>query len=161
MKAPTPLIALTAVAMLAGGCSSTTGTSGINNETGGTVLGAVGGGLLGSQVGKGKGQWVGAAVGAVAGGLAGSVIGSRLDERDRLLADRAEHDAFENGRTGKPVAWRNPNNGRSGEITPEAPYRQGSGYCRQYSHKIFIDGKPEAMRGTACRNPDGTWRNVA
>lgn len=161
MKASPSFIALATCALMAAGCSSTNGSSGISNDTGGTVLGAVGGGLLGSQVGKGKGKWVGAAVGAMAGGLAGHVIGQRLDERDRLLAGKAEHDAFENGRAGKPVAWRNPNNGRSGEVTPEAPYRQGSGYCRQYTHKIFIDGKSEAMRGTACRNPDGTWRNVA
>ncbi len=160
MKIQSTFLALAASAVLAA-CSSTNGTSGLTNETGGTVLGAVGGGLLGSQVGKGKGKWVGAAVGAMAGGLAGNVIGKGLDERDRLLADRAERDAFENGRTGKPVAWRNPNTGRGGEITPEEPYRQSGGYCRQYTHKIFIDGKSEAMRGTACRNADGTWRNVA
>ena len=154
-------IVLAACTILAAGCSSTGGSGGIDNQTGGTMLGAVGGGLLGSQVGKGKGKWAGAAVGAVAGGLAGNLIGKRLDERDRLLASRAERDAFENGRTGKPVAWRNPDNGRSGEIVPEEPYRQNGGYCRQYTHKIFIDGKSEAMRGTACRNPDGTWRNVA
>ena len=153
-------LATAAFVVLLAGCGSTASTPSLNNQTGGTMLGAVGGGLIGSQVGKGKGKWVGAAVGAVAGGLAGNVIGAKLDERDRLLADKAEHDAFENGRTGKPVAWRNPNNGRGGEIVPEAPYRQGSGYCRQYTHKIFIDGRSEAMRGTACRNPDGTWRNV-
>ena len=161
MKSASNLLAFAAAGLLAAGCSSTTGSSGINNETGGTVLGAVGGGLLGSQVGKGRGRYVGAAVGALAGGLAGNVIGRRLDERDRLLADRAERDAFENGRSGKAVSWRNPDNGRHGQITPEAPYRQGNGYCRQYTHQVFIDGKSESMRGTACRNPDGTWRNTA
>lgn len=161
MKASFTVIALLC-AGLAAGCSSNGGSGGgINNATGGTLLGAVGGGLLGSQVGKGNGRLVGAAVGAMAGGLAGNIIGQKLDERDRLLAQRAEHDAFENGRAGKPVAWRNPNNGRGGEVIPEAPYRQGNGYCRQYTHKIYIDGRSEAMRGTACRNPDGTWRNVA
>jgi surface antigen len=28
-------------------------------------------------------------------------------------------------------------------------------------HKVYIDGQPQAMRGTACRNPDGTWTNVS
>jgi surface antigen len=147
-------------AVFVAACSST-GSSGINNQSGGTMLGAAGGALLGSQVGKGKGRWVGAAAGAVAGGLAGNVIGRRLDERDRLLAERAERDAFENGQSGRPVSWRNPDNGRRGDVIPDAPYRQGNGYCRQYTHTIYIDGRQEAMRGTACRNPDGTWRSAA
>jgi surface antigen len=152
-----------AVAILVAACGSThTGTTaGLSNATGGTVLGAAGGALLGSQVGKGKGKWVGAAVGAVAGGLTGSVIGQRLDQRDRLLADKAERDALENGRTGQPVSWRNPDNGRNGRIVPEAPYKQGNGYCRQYSHQVTIDGRSESLRGTSCRNADGSWRNVA
>jgi len=28
-------------------------------------------------------------------------------------------------------------------------------------HKVWIDGRPQTMRGTACRNPDGTWTQVA
>jgi surface antigen len=28
-------------------------------------------------------------------------------------------------------------------------------------HKVWIDGRPQAMRGTACRNPDGTWTQVS
>lgn len=150
-----------AVMMAACGSASNGTTGGISNATGGTMMGAAGGALLGSQVGKGKGKWVGAAVGAVAGGLAGSVIGQRLDERDRLLADKAERNALENGRSGQSVSWRNPDNGRYGQIVPEAPYKQGNGYCRQYSHQVYVDGRSESVRGTACRNPDGTWRNMA
>jgi len=32
--------------------------------------------------------------------------------------------------------------------------------CRQFTHTIYIDGKPQTARGTACRNPDGTWQPV-
>ena len=32
--------------------------------------------------------------------------------------------------------------------------------CRQYTHTVYIDGRPQTMRGTACRNPDGTWQAV-
>jgi surface antigen len=28
-------------------------------------------------------------------------------------------------------------------------------------HRVWIDGRPQQMRGTACRNPDGTWTQVA
>jgi surface antigen len=43
---------------------------------------------------------------------------------------------------------------------PAAPYRRGALDCRDYTHTIYIDGRPQTMRGTACRNPDGTWSNV-
>jgi surface antigen len=29
--------------------------------------------------------------------------------------------------------------------------------CRQYTHTVYIDGKPQVTRGTACRNSDGSW----
>ena len=50
--------------------------------------------------------------------------------------------------------------GRYGEVVPMAPYRRGPQDCRDYTHTIYINGRPEVMRSTACRNPDGTWRNV-
>ena len=26
---------------------------------------------------------------------------------------------------------------------------------------VYVDGTPQSARGTACRNPDGTWTQVA
>ena len=26
---------------------------------------------------------------------------------------------------------------------------------------VYVDGRPQAVRGTACRNPDGTWMAVS
>jgi len=46
-------------------------------------------------------------------------------------------------------------------VIPEAPYRRGNADCRDFVHKVYIDGRPQSMRGTACRNPDGTWTQVA
>ena len=83
-----------------------------------------------------------------------------MDAQDRQLAARAETDAFERGESGRPVRWKNPDNGRYGEVIPERAYRRGPQDCRDYTHKVYIDGRPEAMRGTACRNPDGTWSAV-
>ena len=131
-----------------------------NKEEQGTAVGAVAGGLLGSAMGRGNGKIAGALVGAVAGGIVGSAIGRSMDNQDRILAQRAELDAFERGQSGRPVAWRNPENGRYGEVIPSQPYRRGGADCRDYTHKVYIDGQPQAMRGTACRNPDGTWSNV-
>ena len=87
-----------------------------NKEEQGTAVGAVAGGLLGSAMGRGNGKIAGALVGAVAGGIVGSAIGRSMDQQDRMLAQRAELDAFERGRQGRPVAWRNPENGRYGEV---------------------------------------------
>jgi surface antigen len=32
--------------------------------------------------------------------------------------------------------------------------------CRSFTHTIYLDGRPETVRSTACRNPDGTWSSV-
>jgi surface antigen len=156
-----PVGALLAIALMLTAC----GPDASKQDTG-TVLGAVAGGVLGNAVGQGRGGRAAATiVGAVVGGIVGSEIGRSMDERDRRLAQQAEYDAFERGQQGVVVSWRNPDSGRYGEITPGASYRRAyeGGYwdCRDYTHKIYIDGRPQYMRGTACRNPDGTWRNVA
>ena len=126
----------------------------------GMVGGAVAGGILGSQIGRGKGSIVAGVLGAVAGGVIGSEIGKSMDQRDQQLAQQAELNAFERGRAGERVAWRNPDNGRYGDVVPGPAYRRGPEDCRDYTHTVYIDGRPRTMRGVACRNPDGTWRNV-
>ena len=45
-------------------------------------------------------------------------------------------------------------------MIPEAAYVDRGRNCRPFTHTVYIDGRPQAMRGTACRNPDGTWTNV-
>jgi surface antigen len=126
----------------------------------GTVVGAVAGGVIGNQFGRGGGRVASTVAGAIIGGVVGNEIGRSLDARDRELARQAEFDAWERGQSGRPVRWRNPDNGRYGEVIPEAPYRRGNADCRDFVHKVYIDGRPQAMRGTACRNPDGTWTQV-
>ena len=151
------LITIAAAGALLAACS---GPGNAPKQDQGLVAGAVAGGVLGSQVGRGKGSVVGAVVGAVAGGIIGSEIGRSLDERDRRLARQAEMDAFERGQTNRPVRWQNPDNGRYGEVVPGPAYTRGQQPCREYTHTVYIDGRPQAMRGTACRNPDGTWSNM-
>jgi surface antigen len=137
------------------------GPDGPTKQDTGTVVGAVAGGLIGNQFGKGGGRVASTMAGAVIGGILGNEIGRQLDQRDRLLAQQAEYDAWERGAPGRPVRWRNPESGRYGEVIPEATYRRGGLDCRDYIHKVYIDGRPQAMRGTACRNPDGTWSQVS
>ena len=136
------------------------GPNGPNKQDSGLAIGAIAGGVLGNQFGGGKGKIATTALGAVIGGIVGSEIGRSMDQQDRILAQQAEMDALEAGEPNRPRSWRNPQNGRYGEVIPGPPMRRGPEYCREYTDRIYIDGRPEAMRGVACRNSDGTWRNV-
>lgn len=137
------------------------GPEGPNKADTGLVVGAVAGGLLGNQFGKGGGRVAATAIGAVVGGIVGSEIGKSMDQQDRMLAQQAEYDAFERGTAGQPRRWSNSQNGRYGDVVPGQMYRQGSNDCRDYTHTIYIDGRKQTMKGTACRNPDGTWSSVS
>src|SRR5262245_65518312 len=127
----------------------------------GTAIGAITGAVIGNQFGKGGGKGAATFAGAVIGGIVGNSIGRDLDARDRELARQAEYDAWERGTPGRPVRWRNPDNGRYGEIVPEAYYDRSGSRCRDFVHTVWIDGRRQQMRGTACRNPDGTWTQVS
>jgi surface antigen len=129
----------------------------------GAMTGALMGGILGAAVGgRGVGnRLAGAAVGAVAGGLVGSAIGASMDEEDRRMAYEAEMAALEQGQVGAPVGWRNPGSGRYGNIVPGPVYVQRGSRCRSYTHTVYIQGRPEVVRGTACRNPDGSWTAIS
>jgi surface antigen len=150
------LVAIALVSLMAAAC----GPEGPNKADTGLAVGAVAGGLLGNQFGSGGGKVAATAIGAVVGGIVGSEIGRYMDQQDRMLAQQAEYEALERGQSGQARQWRNPDNGHYGEIIPTRPYKRGVADCRDYTHKIYIDGQPQAMKGTACRNPDGTWTSV-
>ena len=150
------LVAIALLPLMLAAC----GPDGPNKADTGLAVGAVAGGILGNQIGKGGGRVAATAIGAVVGGIVGSEIGRYMDQQDRMLAQQAEFEALERGQSGQPRQWRNPDNGHYGEIVPTRPYRRGVADCRDYTHKIYIDGQPQAMKGTACRNPDGTWSSV-
>ena len=91
------------------------------------------------------------------GGLIGGTIGSQLDEADRRTALQAEYRALEYSQAGNTVDWRGASAGVSGAVTAAQPYRVGSQDCRQYSQTVSLNGQKQTARGTACRNPDGSW----
>ena len=126
----------------------------------GTLLGAGSGAVLGAAV-AGPGNRVGGAVvGGLLGGLIGNRIGAALDDEDKQRAYAAQMDALDRGQPGAPVSWKNPDSGRYGNIVPGPQYQQSGRNCRAFTHTIYIDGQPQTSRGTACRNPDGTWSAV-
>ncbi|CAL8981427.1 hypothetical protein RHODGE_RHODGE_04395 [Rhodoplanes serenus] len=149
------------VALGLAGCAGDPYGAGPRENTG-TMLGALGGAALGAAVtGGGAGSKIaGGIAGAAIGGLIGNRIGAALDDEDRRRAYEAQMAALETGRSGAPVSWRNPDSGRYGTIVPGPAYDQGGMNCRQFTHTIYIDGRPQTARGTACRNPDGSWTPV-
>ncbi len=156
MRYPKTAILLAATLML-GGCAADSGPK----ENSGTVIGALSGALIGSAIGGGTGERVGAAMaGAAIGGLIGNRVGASMDEQDRQYAYEAQMNAFDQGAPGAPVSWRNPNSGRYGNIVPGPVYVQRGNRCRTFTHTVYINGQPTIDRGTACRNPDGTWTAV-
>jgi len=151
------VVAMVLVAAGVAGCSADSGPK----EAGGTAVGALAGGLIGNAVGGSAGNRVaGTLVGAAVGGLFGNRIGAAMDDEDKRRAYAAQMQALEAGPSGAPVAWRNPDSGRYGNVVPGPAYQANGATCRQYSHTVYIDGKPQTGRGTACRNPDGTWTIV-
>ena len=46
------------------------------------------------------------------------------------------------------------------DATPaSAPYRTADGrYCREYQAHVVVNGMPQSSYGTACLQPDGSWR---
>jgi len=138
----------------------TVGISGcteVKSENTGQVVGGVLGGVLGSNVGKGSGRTAATIVGALAGAMIGGSIGRSMDETDRLKAQST----LETTPSGKTVAWRNPDSGTDYAVTPTRTYTASNGSdCRDYTTDAWIEGRKETVTGTACRQSDGTWRNM-
>jgi surface antigen len=84
-----------------------------------------------------------------AAGVLDGQIGQSLDERDRNAAIGAQQEAVSSG-TRK--SWRG-SRGAYGFVTPGPE----NGDCREYTHKIFMNGRPREARGQACRD-NGAWR---
>lgn len=149
------LLAVPALVLSLAACDTTAG----NKQTGGTLIGAGLGGLLGAQFGKGTGQLAAVALGTVAGALLGNGIGQSLDRADRSYLERNTQYGLESTRAGTVTTWQNPDSGNYGTITPTATYRAPDGeYCREYQQSVTVGGRTETAYGTACRQPDGTWR---
>ena len=138
-------------------CSSDPGPK----EVGSTLVGAGAGAAIGNAIGGSAGdRALGTITGAALGGMLGNRIGAAMDDEDKRRAYAAQVQALESGPSGAPVAWRNPDSGRYGSIVPGPAYDSNGMNCRQFTHTIYIDGKPQTARGTACRNPDGSWQPV-
>ena len=127
----------------------------------GTLAGAGLGGLAGAQFGKGSGQLAATAFGALAGAYLGNQVGRSLDRADQLAMQQTTQTTLETIPSGRASTWRNPDSGNYGTITPQPAFQSSDGaVCREYSQTITVGGRTEEGVGTACRQPDGSWRIV-
>ena len=153
------LIKMTSIAFMVVSLNGCQGQQ-MNKQGGGTLIGGVAGGLLGSQFGKGSGQLLTTGIGTLAGAFAGNLIGQSLDEQDKKLLANSSQRALEFSPSGSPIAWKNPDSGNSGTVTPMRASKKNGRYCREYSQEVLVAGKKQSAYGTACRQPDGTWEII-
>lgn len=144
-------LAVASLSLFLVGCAS------MSHQDAGTLSGGVIGGLIGSQFGGGPAAKLAAtAGGAIAGAYLGGQIGKTMDKVDRMEMQRA----LETAPTGKPVNWSNPDTGYRYTVQPTRTYYRERLPCREYITKAMIDGETQTLRGSACRQPDGTWHVV-
>jgi surface antigen len=137
--------------------ASLVGCENMNKQDVGTVSGGVIGGLVGSQFGGGSGQLVAIGAGAIAGALIGGSIGKNMDDTDKMKTSQA----LDNNNVGQPAYWTNQKTGNEYKVTPVKNVTVKSNkYCREYTTTATIAGKQQQLYGTACRQPDGTWKQV-
>jgi surface antigen len=150
------IAAVALAALVLAGCQPGAGPK----ETGGGIIGAIGGAAVGSQFGRGTGNVAAIAAGTLLGAWLGSEIGRSLDARDRALIEQAQTRAY-GAPVGQRITWNNPQSGNSGHIvTTREGTMQGGTYCREFQNTIIVGGRSEQAYGTACRQPDGSWRIV-
>ncbi|WP_069469989.1 RT0821/Lpp0805 family surface protein [Candidatus Marithrix sp. Canyon 246] len=119
-------------------------------------LGGVLGGVAGSQIGGGTGKTVAIVAGTLLGAALGGAIGGSMDQTDLYKTQGA----LNNTATGQTVAWTNPDNNNEYKVTPTDTYKSNSGQdCRDYTTVGIIGGQREVIKGSACRQADGSWKS--
>ncbi len=144
------IVFVVAAAVLSG-CGAVGGS--LTNQQAGAVGMGVVGGLVGSELGGA----VGAAAGAIGGIMLGSALGQWMDNNDRTYANRT----LEYTPTGQTMQWHNPDTGYGYAMTPTRTYETPEGPCREYTTTGYVGGQPQQVYGTACRQPDGSWKTVS
>jgi surface antigen len=122
----------------------------------GSALGGAGGGLLGSKLGGGSGNTLLTVAGVLAGALAGGTIDRTMAPADQGCIGRT----LENTPNRQTNAWQNPDRNASYWVTPTKTYQRNGTSCRNFITQALIDGRKQRVSGTACRQPDGSWKSL-
>lgn len=144
------LVAL-CLSLLLAGC----GRDGLNREQVGRVFGGIAGGVLGSRIGEGAGRTAATIAGSMLGAHLGGIVGRRMNDYDFEQID----DALDNNHDQQPSSWQNPDTGYRYSVTPQYSYYDNNQrICREFRSTALIKGREEDVYGTACRQPDGSWK---
>jgi len=132
--------------LLTSGCATNT-----SKGASGGAIGAAAGAIAGQAIGHNtKGTLLGAAV----GGMLGYIIGNEMDKYDQAQLNQV----YESSPSHQRSQWVNPDTNRSYTVTPQPAYTQPSGrVCREAEILATVDGRPEKVVSTACRDNDGRW----
>jgi surface antigen len=141
------LAGLVSVALGLGGCSVATSTYNDATTTAGALVGSLGGSTA-PDVAAPPPPAAAPSMGAFLEGP----TGTRLGDADRQRAFEAEQEALASGdrKTWRGVKGNYGFVALSGSPTPDG--------CRDFTHTIYISGRPVTGKGTGCKAPDGTWR---
>lgn len=106
------------------------------------------------------------------GAHSGEMSAARAPAKDSILWNDAQKAGSPVKSTGAPdrngIIWNDPP-GTAAQAVPVTPPSatppQSASVqtepCREYDTEITVEGRRQAMRGTACRQPDGRWRVIS
>jgi surface antigen len=120
----------------------------------GALIGGAAGAALGSTIGEGSGRTAAIILGTLAGSMIGSRVGQYMDQQDRMRTAQV----LEYNRTDQTSSWQNPDTGYSYSVTPTQTFQTAEGPCREFTMDAQVGGKTQQVYGTACRQPDGSWK---
>ena len=82
-----------------------------------------------------------------------------FDDVDQAFMSEHFAKAMDNTMIGQTATWTNPSSGAQVRVSPTRTFqREDSIYCREFTQAI--GDKDPAIRGTACRQSDGSWQIV-
>ena len=110
--------------------------------------------LLGHQIVDDSGRMAATTEGVTLEKFFGSRIGRRLPLIDELKTA----EALESSCDGHATSWRNADTGQRYSVKPMSTYQGRWGRCRDFAIVIENQDREETVRGTACRQHDGTWK---
>ena len=151
-----------------------------NGEFFGTLGGGLAGGLVGNAFGHGRGRTAATAGGAVLGAVLGNSYGRSVDRPYyRGGGYGGGGGSYNGGYSNTTVYYSEPapqrvyyvptyeQRVRTVEVVPAsttyvvdnsyaAP--SSSSYCREYNQGVTVGGRTQPSYGTACLQPDGSWK---
>ena len=123
----------------------------------GGMIGAAAGGYVGSTMGKGNGKLAATAIGTLVGAVIGHSVGDTLARAEDICFGQT----FEHVPDRETITWYDGQRGAHYEVSPTRTIKTANGeYCREYTAKAIVGNKPVETYGTACRQPDGSWKLI-